>query len=139
MHAEIRSHHRVRDLYLTFVALMILLATTIAFSYVDLGSAQAAVGLGIAVTKAFLVMLVFMNLRRATSTVRLASAVSIIWLSMFVTLVITDYASRGWHETQPRTLQEANHYTSYDRVSHSAAPLSDISQRDEAISRPARQ
>lgn len=121
---------RAKSLYLTFLALMVLLAATMGLSFVDLGAAHASVGIGIAIIKMLLVMLVFMNLVRSSQTVWLASAVSLIWLSFFVTCVMADYLSRGWDATQQPTLRQGDHYISYDRVRYTRPQLSAPSTRN---------
>lgn len=124
------SSHRMRSLYWTFAALMILLVATIGLSFADLGAAHTAVGLGIAVAKTLLVMLFFMNLIRSSQTVRLASGASLVWLSFFILCVMSDYLTRGWEETQQSTLPQADHYTSYDRVEYTGPKDDQESDRE---------
>lgn len=104
-----------KSLYIAFGALMILLAATMAITFIPLGAAHAWIGLFIAVTKTFLVVAIFMGLTRATGAVRMAAGTSILWLMILMTLVMADYMSRGWEETQGHKLSESDHITSYDR------------------------
>ncbi|GAA4468005.1 hypothetical protein [Novipirellula rosea] len=110
---------RLKSLYAAFSALILLLMATIGLSFVDLGAAHTSVGIGIALVKTLIVAAVFMNLLAPNSTVRLASAASMLWLSFLILFVMGDYLTRGWAETQERRLENADHYTSYDRVEYS--------------------
>jgi cytochrome c oxidase subunit 4 len=126
------TYQRVKSLYATFFALMLLLAATMALSFVDLGAAHTSVGLGIAIVKTLLVMFVFMNLPRSSTTVRLASGASLIWLSFFVLCVMGDYLTRGWDETQQHSLQQGDHYKAFDRVRYEITEEADSPSSAEA-------
>jgi caa(3)-type oxidase subunit IV len=92
---------------------------TIAINFVPLGTAHLWVGLGIAMTKTIVVVLVFMGLTRTTGAARLAASASILWLSFAILLVMADYLTRGWDETQEHELKKGDRYTTYDRVEYS--------------------
>lgn len=124
MNARTSDRNRIRTLYLAFISLIILLILTMALSYVDLGAAHTSVGIGIAVVKTCVVAAVFMNLLAPSSTVRLASAASLLWLSFFVLFVMGDYLTRGLSETQEQRLPDAEHVASYDRVEYPDFPRS---------------
>ena len=84
-------------MYLTiFFALMIGTALTVAAAYVDLGFLNTAVALGIAVTKATLVILFFMHVRWASRLTWVVVAGSVFWLILMFAIAMTDYLSRGW-------------------------------------------
>lgn len=118
MNSHASNHNRIRSLYIAFASLMVLLVATMGMSFVDLGAAHTSVGIGIAIVKTLLVAAVFMNLLTPSSTVRLVSAASLLWLSFFVLFVMGDYLTRGLAETQEHRLHIGDHVTSYDRVEY---------------------
>ena len=84
----------LRPAFATFAALILLLAITAASSRIDLGWANAAINLAIAVLKALLILLVFMQLRSDGSLPRLAVGVAALWLGILYVLTFTDYSTR---------------------------------------------
>jgi cytochrome c oxidase subunit IV len=79
-----------------FLALMVFTALTVAAAYADLGWANTAVALAIAITKATLVVLFFMHVKENT---RLIPAVIFSGLFMLLILfvnLLADYGTRGW-------------------------------------------
>ncbi len=109
-----------KSLFLVFAALIMLLIATIAIYFVPLGQANTWLALGIAGTKTLLVVIVFMGLARSSGAMRLAAGAGVLWLTFAVVLVMADYMTRGWNETQVRDLRESDHYTTYDRVEYSS-------------------
>jgi len=85
-----------RIYYAIFAALMILTATTVAVSFVDLGDANVAVALIIAVIKATLVLLFFMHVRYSTRLTWLTIGAAFFWLSVMIVFTMSDVVSRGW-------------------------------------------
>lgn len=83
-----------KELGAVWLALCALLAITVGSAYVPLGAANGIINLGIAIAKAALVALFFMNLVRSSALVRLASAAGIFWLSFLFILTAADYLSR---------------------------------------------
>ena len=79
-----------------FLALMAGTLITVAVAYVDLGFFNTAVALGIAVTKASLVVLYFMHVRWASRLTWVIAIGSIFWLILMFAIAMTDYLSRGW-------------------------------------------
>ena len=79
-----------------FGALLALTITTVAVSKLDLGAFNVIAAISIAVIKATLVALFFMDVRHATSLTRLVVGAGLFWLAILLLLVLTDYASRGW-------------------------------------------
>jgi cytochrome c oxidase subunit 4 len=82
--------------FLVFAALMVGTAATVGAAYVDLGWANNAVALGIAIAKATLVVLYFMHVKENT---RLIPAVIFSGLFMLLILfvnLLADYGTRGW-------------------------------------------
>lgn len=84
----------MRALLITYTGLLILLALTIAASYIHLGSLAVFVSLGIALVKAVLIALFFMQLNRASTLVRLAAIAGLPWLTILLLLSFADFAER---------------------------------------------
>ncbi|HEX4963858.1 MAG TPA: cytochrome C oxidase subunit IV family protein [Thermoanaerobaculia bacterium] len=90
------EHVTSRKVYfLVFAALMVLTVATWLVAQVDLGWANDVVALGIAVTKAMLVLLFFMHVRHSTRMTVLTALSGFFWLAILFGLTIADYASRG--------------------------------------------
>jgi cytochrome c oxidase subunit 4 len=81
-----------------WLALMMLLAATTASAFVPLGDFNLPVSLAIAVTKALIVLLVFMELRSSLALVRAFAAAGFFWLLIMIVLTGADY----WHRTDAR-------------------------------------
>ena len=111
-----------KSLYLAFASLMGLLIATIALNFVPLGAMHVWIGLGIAFTKTIVVVVVFMGLTKSIGAARLAAGASLLWLSFAMILVMADYMTRGWDETQEHELINSDQFTSYDRVEYSVPP-----------------
>ena len=88
-----------------FSALLVLTWLTVAAASQDLGALQLAglriplnllVALGIAVTKATLVVLYFMHARYSAPLIWIVVAAGVVWLGILLLLTLADYASRGW-------------------------------------------
>jgi cytochrome c oxidase subunit IV len=92
----------LRIYFIIFTSLMVLTAVTVAVAYVDLGALNTVVALGIAVSKATLVVLYFMHLRYSPNLNKLVVAGSFLWLLIMLGITMTDYWSRGWLPTPGR-------------------------------------
>jgi cytochrome c oxidase subunit 4 len=89
------EHVTSRKVYvLVFVALLVLTALTVYVATIDLGWANDVVALGIAVTKALLVLWFFMHLRYSTRVTVLSAAAGFFWLAILIFLTLNDYATR---------------------------------------------
>ena len=82
--------------YAVFAALMIGTAITVAVAFVDLGALNNVVMLGIAITKALLVVLFFMHVRWSTRLTWVVAASGFFWLLILFGLTMQDYLTRGW-------------------------------------------
>jgi cytochrome c oxidase subunit 4 len=82
--------------YAVFAALMVLTGLTVWVAYLDLGFLNVAVALGIAVTKAALVILYFMHVRYGTRLTWVVVSSGFFWLGILIVLGLSDYLSRGW-------------------------------------------
>jgi cytochrome c oxidase subunit IV len=85
---------RARTYVLVWVALICLLAVTLASAYVPLGRENSAINLAIAVAKALLVAFFFMHLRSAHYMLRIAAMAGFFWLAILIGLSLTDFAVR---------------------------------------------
>ena len=97
-HADL-GHDHVTPLgvYLgIFGALMVLTVVTVAIAWVDLGSFNIIVALGVAVLKANLVVLYYMHLKYSSKLTWIVVASGFFWLLILLGLLMADYATRGW-------------------------------------------
>ena len=79
---------------LVWLALLALLFLTLGAAYIPLGVGNVAVGLAIALVKASLVVLLFMELRHAKPLVKLAAAAGVFWLIFLFALTFSDVYAR---------------------------------------------
>ncbi len=86
----------LRVYLLVFFSLMILTATTVSVSFVDLGLFNNVVALGIATLKAALVILFFMHVRYSSRLTALVIVSGVFWLAIMVSLTLVDDMTRGW-------------------------------------------
>lgn len=84
----------VRTYVGVFLALMVFTALTIWAAFIDLGAFNNLVALGIAVTKAVLVILFFMHVRYSTRLTAIVVACGFFWLLLLLVLTWADYATR---------------------------------------------
>ena len=82
--------------YAVFAALIFGTALTVGVAFIDLGWLNNVLMLGIAVTKALLVVLFFMHVRWSTRLTWVVAASGFFWLLILFGLTMTDYLSRGW-------------------------------------------
>ena len=75
---------------------MVLTGITVKAAYVNLGSFNIIVALGIAALKAILVILYFMHVRYSPKLTRLVVAAAFLWLLILLVITMSDYLSRGW-------------------------------------------
>jgi len=93
------SSHPVTSvgLYVTvFVALIIGTGLTVVAAGQDFGVLNTPIALGIAVTKASLVVLIFMGVRFNTPLTKVVVVAGFFWLLILFGLGMSDYLSRGW-------------------------------------------
>jgi cytochrome c oxidase subunit IV len=79
-----------------FLTLMALTAITIVAAYVNLGPWNKVVALGIASTKATLVVLYFMHVKYASRMTKLIVVSGFFFLMVLLSLTMLDYGSRMW-------------------------------------------
>jgi cytochrome c oxidase subunit IV len=83
--------------YAVFAALMILTAITVGVAFIHLGSLNFPVALGIAITKATLVILFFMHVKYSSRLTKMIVGMAFFFLAVLLLLTMTDYGSRGWY------------------------------------------
>jgi cytochrome c oxidase subunit IV len=86
----------VRVYAVVFGALLVLTATTVAVSKLELGEYNFIVAMTIAVIKGTLVVMFFMDVRRASSMTKLFIGAGFFWLAILLVFLLSDYLSRGW-------------------------------------------
>ncbi|MFY9938099.1 MAG: cytochrome C oxidase subunit IV family protein [Silvibacterium sp.] len=79
-----------------FGLLLLFTATTVGASYLELGTFNAVVALGIAVIKAVLVILFFMHVKYSSRLTKLTVAAGFFTFVVLITMTMTDYISRAW-------------------------------------------
>ena len=84
-----------------FIALLVLTVLTVAASRVNLGAFNTPVALGIAVTKALLVVLFFMHVKYGSRLIALFVAGAFLWLFTMIAGTAADYVSRGAVDPRP--------------------------------------
>jgi cytochrome c oxidase subunit 4 len=84
--------------YAVFAALIVGTALTVAVAFIDLGAMNNVLMLGIAMTKAMLVILFFMHVRWSSRLTWVVVASGFFWLLILFSLTMSDYLSRGWVE-----------------------------------------
>lgn len=82
--------------YSVFLALLVGTGLTVAVAFVDLGALNNVLMLGIAMTKALLVILFFMHVRWSTRLTWVVAASGFVWLIILFALTMMDYLTRGW-------------------------------------------
>ena len=82
-----------------FLALVVLTVVTVVAAGYDFGPLNVIVALGIAITKATLVVLYFMHARYAGGLTHLVVLSSVAFFFILVFLTMSDYATRSWSLT----------------------------------------
>src|SRR3954451_18996359 len=82
--------------YAVFAALIVGTALTVAVAFVDLGAMNNVLMLGIAMTKALLVVLFFMHVRWGTRLTWVVAASGFFWLLILFSVTMSDFLTRGW-------------------------------------------
>ena len=90
------SHISPKSTYYTiFGLLMVFTAITVGVAFMDLGVLNFPVALGIAITKATLVILFFMHVKYSSQLTKLFVGMAFFFLAILFALTLTDYLSRG--------------------------------------------
>jgi len=75
-------------------ALMLLLALTMLVPHYDLGSWNIVLALGIALVKASLVVLIFMEVRWGSRLIWFFAGIGFLWLVILISITLSDYYTR---------------------------------------------
>jgi cytochrome c oxidase subunit 4 len=115
------SHVSPKSTYYTiFSILMALTALTVFAAFHHLGVFNFPVALGIAVTKATLVILFFMHAKYSSRLTKLFVGMSFFFLLILFSLTMTDYLSRGL-KTYPGGAAGAGYAPPRAKAAHEAA------------------
>jgi cytochrome c oxidase subunit 4 len=93
------SHHHIVSpmVYLAIVvALLVLTATTVGASYVEMGVFNPIVALAIAAVKMTLVVLFFMHVKYSSKLTQLTVGAGILTFLVLVGMSLADYMTRAW-------------------------------------------
>jgi cytochrome c oxidase subunit IV len=82
--------------YKVFAALLTLTAITVGVTYIHMGRFNFVVALLIAIIKASLVVLYFMNVKNSSPLTKLFVMAGVFWMAILILLTFSDYATRGW-------------------------------------------
>lgn len=77
-----------------WAGLLLLLGLTLGYAYFPHGPLKAEVSIAIAVAKALLIAVFFMQLREAAWLVRLAALAGVVWASFLYVIAFADYLTR---------------------------------------------
>jgi cytochrome c oxidase subunit 4 len=94
-HAE---HHIVTPMNYLFVYIALIIGTilTVVAADIDLGVFNPIIALGIACTKACIVILFFMHVKYQSRLVKLTVSAGFFTFIVLITMTLTDYMSRAW-------------------------------------------
>lgn len=84
---------------LVFAGLMVLTIITVIAARFDLGFINTPIALGIAITKAALIVMFFMNVRHSSSLIKLIIIGGILWVLILLVLTMIDYATRHFKDS----------------------------------------
>ena len=86
----------VRTILVAWIALLALLALTIAASFAPLGPALLFISYAVAIAKTAIVVWIFMELRVRDGLQRIALATGFAWLAILLILLFADELTRAW-------------------------------------------
>jgi cytochrome c oxidase subunit 4 len=95
---EHADHHVVTPLEYAFVYIALIVGTivTVFAADLDMGVFNPIVALGIACTKAVIVILFFMHVKYQSRLVKLTVSAGFFTFLVLITMTLTDYMSRAW-------------------------------------------
>jgi cytochrome c oxidase subunit IV len=95
---EHSEHHIVTPAQysMVFAALLLGTALTVIAAEIDLGPLNPVIALGIASTKAVIVILFFMHVKYQSKLVKLTVASGFFTFLVLITMTLSDYMSRSW-------------------------------------------
>jgi cytochrome c oxidase subunit IV len=93
MTREQRAHVILAPLKI-WAGLLLLVGLTFGYAYLPHGMLKPEVSIAIAITKALLIAMFFMQLREAAWLVRLAALAGVVWASFLYIIAFSDYLTR---------------------------------------------
>ena len=106
------SHVSPVSTYVTvFGTLMVLTAATVAAAFVHIGALNFPIAIGIAVTKATVVILFFMHVKYSSKLTKFVVVSCLFFLACLFGLTFTDYLSRGWYASPRGTTMAGTQVT----------------------------
>jgi len=92
------EHHIVTPVQysMVFAALLFGTALTVVAAKIDLGALNPVIALGIACTKAVIVILFFMHVKYQSKLIKLTVSAGFFTFLVLVTMTLSDYISRAW-------------------------------------------
>ena len=86
----------IRTYFVIFGLLMLGTYLTVQAAFLDLGVFNTPIALGIAITKATIVVLYFMHVRYSPRLTMLVVIGSVLWLGILLAMTLGDYVTRSW-------------------------------------------
>lgn len=90
----------LRTYLFVYVLLLVGVAATVGVAYVPLGMWNPLVALTIAFAKVTLIVLFFMHVRYSPRLTWIVVSAGLVWLSILLAFVYSDYATRDWIPTR---------------------------------------
>ena len=92
------EHHIVTPLEYCYVfgALLVGTAITVGAAYVNMGPLNPVVALGIATTKAVIVILFFMHVKYQSRLIKMTVGAGFFTFLVLIMMTLSDYISRSW-------------------------------------------
>ena len=92
------EHHIVTPMNYLFVYVALIIGTilTVIAADIDMGVLNPIIALGIACTKACIVILFFMHVKYQSRLVKLTVSAGFFTFLVLITMTLTDYMSRAW-------------------------------------------
>lgn len=88
---------KVSTLLWIYALLVVLLAATLGIAYLPVsGWLKALAGMVVAMAKAILIALYFMDIRYQSGLVRVFAGAGVLWLLLLFVLTAADYLTRQW-------------------------------------------
>ena len=110
--SHVSSHVSPVSTYLTvFGTLMVLTTATVAAAFVHIGAFNFPIAIGIAITKATVVVLFFMHVKYSSKLTKFVVASCLFFLACLFGLTFTDYLSRGWYASPRGTTMAGTQVT----------------------------
>jgi cytochrome c oxidase subunit 4 len=92
------EHHLVTPIQYTmvYIALLVGTAITVGAAYIPMGPLNPVVALGIACTKAVIVILFFMHVKYQSRLIKMTVGLGFLTFLVLVMMTLLDYFSRAW-------------------------------------------